>query len=158
MSTSQSDRTAQKFRSGEMQSSTRSTSAPRQELGHSSSSRGKIKGSVHKTSTVLGSRIEKRRTVHRKKTAASSVQVTVSNVLIRVYISNRLGTKTEIPCSMSDTIGAFKRVAATYLGIKPEAIMLKRQGECAFKDFLTLEDYGVHDGSSLDLEVDTGDS
>ena len=37
-------------------------------------------------------------------------------------------------------------------------MMLKRQGERPFKDLLTLEDYGINDGSFLDLEVDTFDS
>lgn len=37
-------------------------------------------------------------------------------------------------------------------------MLLKRQGECPFRDSLTLEDYGIKDGSSLDLEVDTCDS
>ena len=35
---------------------------------------------------------------------------------------------------------------------------LKRQGERPFKDSLTLEDYGIRDGSSLDDEIGTGDS
>lgn len=37
-------------------------------------------------------------------------------------------------------------------------MLLKRQGERPFRDFLTLEDYGIKDGSSLDLKVDTCDS
>ena len=37
-------------------------------------------------------------------------------------------------------------------------MMLKRQGERRLKDFLTLEDYAIGNGSSLDLEVDTCDS
>ena len=35
--------------------------------------------------------------------------------------------------------------------------MLKRQGQRALKDGLTLEDYEIGNGSSLDLEVDTED-
>ena len=35
--------------------------------------------------------------------------------------------------------------------------MLKRQGQRPLKDGLTLEDYEIGDGSSLDLEADTGD-
>ena len=76
---------------------------------------------------------------------------------MRVFINNRLGARTEILCSPSDTIGAFKKIAAVYTGSRPEAMLLKRQGERPFRDFLTLEDYGVNNGSSLDLEVDTGD-
>ena len=36
-------------------------------------------------------------------------------------------------------------------------MMLKRQGERPFKDFLTLDDYEIGNGSSLDLEIDTCD-
>ena len=35
--------------------------------------------------------------------------------------------------------------------------MLKRQGQRALRDGLTLEDYEIEDGSSVDLEVDTED-
>ena len=87
---------------------------------------------------MLGSRVEKRRTsksnkvvkenrvIDGNKTAASSVQTTASVVLIRVFVNNRLGTRTEIPCSPSDTVGALRRIAAVYLGTRPEAMMLKR--------------------------------
>lgn len=110
------------------------------------------------TSTVIGSRIEKKRTNRCTSNAISHAKTTTaSEILIRVFINNRLGTKTEIPCSPTDTIGEFKRVAAVYLGTNPEAMMLKRQGERTFKDFLTLDDYEIRDGSSLDLEIDTCD-
>ena len=42
-------------------------------------------------------------------------------------------------------------------GMKPEAIMLKRQGQRTLRDNLTLEDYRTGDESSLDVEVDMGD-
>lgn len=85
------------------------------------------------------------------------MRATASGVLMRVFINNRLGTENEVPCSPSDTIGAFKKVAAEHLGTRPEAMILKRQGERPLKDFLTLEDYEIRNGSSLDLEIDTGD-
>ena len=116
------------------------------------------KKAADQRSTVLGSRIEKKRKTHSNKPTNPSVRATASSELIRVFINNRLGTRTEIPCSPSDTIGALKKVAAAYLGTKPEAMTLKRQSERPLKDFLTLEDYEIHDGSSLDLEVDSGDS
>ena len=43
------------------------------------------------------------------------------------------------------------------LGIKPEAMVLKGQGQRSLEDTLTLEDYEVGNGSWLDLEVGTGD-
>ena len=101
--------------------------------------------------------MEKKRTSPRKQNANSSARATASTDLILVFINNRLGTRTEILCSPSDTIGAFKKLAAVCIGTRPEAMLLKRQGERPFRDVLTLEDYGINNGSSLDLEVDTGD-
>lgn len=77
--------------------------------------------------------------------------------MIQVTINDRLGTKKQIPCLPSDTIKDFKAVVAMMIGRRPHEILLKRQSERPFKDFLTLQDYGVSNGASLDLEVDTGD-
>jgi hypothetical protein len=77
--------------------------------------------------------------------------------MIRVFVNNRLGTKTEVACLPSDTIGDFKKLVALMIGRKPHEILLKRQGERPFKDQLTLQDYGVSNNVQLDLEVDTGD-
>ena len=106
---------------------------------------------------MFKSRIEKKRTMHNNKITQSFTKVAASTRLIRLVINNRLGTKTEIPCSPSDTIGAVKKIAAVRLGTKPEAMILKKQSERPLKDALTLEDYEFYDGSSLDLEVDTCD-
>lgn len=77
--------------------------------------------------------------------------------MIRVILNNRRGTRAEILCPPSDTVGDFKKVAVLRLGIQAEAMMLKRQGQRSLKGFLTLEDCEVGDGSALDLEVDTED-
>lgn len=77
--------------------------------------------------------------------------------MIVVKINDRLGTTSKVPCLASDTVGDFKKMVAMRIGRKPHEIMLKRQSERPFKDFLTLEDYGVSDGVQLDLELDTGD-
>jgi len=76
---------------------------------------------------------------------------------IGVFVNNHLGIRTEIQCSRSDTIREFKLLAAVYLGIRPGAMSLKRQGRRPLKDYLPLEEYEIEDGSSLDLEVETGD-
>lgn len=112
--------------------------------------------SAKAASKVIASRIEKKKpTTHRSRKTASA---TAPEFRIRIFINNRLGNRREILCSPSATIGAFKGVAAKQLGTRPEAILLKRQGERPFKDSLTLEDYEIGDGSSLDFEIDTGDS
>ena len=77
--------------------------------------------------------------------------------MIVVKINDRLGTTSKVPCLASDTVGDFKKLIAMRIGRKPHEIMLKRQSERPFKDFLTLADYGVSDGVQLDLELDTGD-
>lgn len=64
----------------------------------------------------------------------------------------------EVHANRYTLAGARCRVAAVYLGMRPKAIMLlKRQGERPFEDSLTLEDYEISNGSSLDLEIDTCD-
>jgi hypothetical protein len=74
-----------------------------------------------------------------------------------VNVNNRLGTKGQIPCLPSDTIGQFKMMVAASTGLKPHEIMLKKQGMRPFKDHITLADYEISNGVQLDLEVDTGD-
>jgi hypothetical protein len=76
---------------------------------------------------------------------------------ILVTVNDRLGTKATIPCMGSDTVGDFKKMVAAHIGRQPHEIMLKRQGERPFKDFITLADYGVGSGVQLDLELDTGE-
>lgn len=123
---------------------------------HSTFPQPKNPQSAKPASNVIASRIEKKKpTTHRSRKTASA---TAPEFRIRIFINNRLGNRREILCSPSATIGAFKGVAAKQLGTRPEAILLKRQGERPFKDSLTLEDYEIGDGSSLDFEIDTGDS
>ncbi|KAL4743912.1 ubiquitin-related domain-containing protein [Aspergillus similis] len=77
--------------------------------------------------------------------------------MIIVHVNDRLGTKAAIPCLPSDTIGNFKALVAAHIGREPHEILLKRQGERPFKDFITLADYSIGNGVQLDLEVGTGD-
>ena len=60
-------------------------------------------------------------------------------------------------CSPTDSIGDFKKIVAVYSGTKAEAILLKRQGMRPYSDKLTLENYEIGNGSSLDMEIDTGE-
>ena len=128
--------------------------------------------SAKQTTTLIGSRISKhRRTAAgdnrreastRSRTAKnacknkSTSNATTQGIIV-VHLNNRLGRGTAIPCSPQDTIHKLKLLASLKLGTRPETMMLKRQGQRALKDGLTLEDYEVGNGSSLDLEVDTED-
>lgn len=76
---------------------------------------------------------------------------------ILVTVNDRLGTKATIPALPSDSVGDFKKMVAAHIGRQPHEIMLKRQGERPFKDFISLGDYGVSSGVQLDLELDTGE-
>ena len=105
----------------------------------------------------MESRIEKKRKIQANRKDARSAKTMDAGVLMRVFINNRLGARTEVLCSPSDTIGAFKKVAAVYLGIRSETMVLKRQGERPSKDFIMLDDYGIGNGSSLDLKINACD-
>ena len=90
-----------------------------------------------------------------KNTPITSAATTQAPIII--HLNNRLGIRTAIQCSPQDTIHTLKLLASLKLGTRPEAMMLKRQGQWAFKDQLRLEDYEIGNGSSVDLEVDTED-
>ena len=118
---------------------------------HKNSSQRTDSNPTHPISTIASGRISKDGSHRTTKSLSKAAG------LIRVTVNNRLGTKREIPCSPSDTIADFKKLVAVYSGSRPETILLKRQGMRPFKDPLTLGDYEVGDGSSLDLEIDTGE-
>lgn len=121
--------------------------------GATSSTKQDTANSSH--NTVTNSRITK---AHKPKKMRKGTNAGKTRPQVfRIIINNRLGTRAEILCSPSDTIGDFKKVAALYIGQPAGSIMLKRQGGKAMKDQLTLEDYEVSNGSSLDFELDTGD-
>ncbi|KAI0136868.1 ubiquitin-related domain-containing protein [Xylariales sp. AK1849] len=77
--------------------------------------------------------------------------------MITIWVNDRLGTKKEVPCFPSDTVGQFKIVVAALIGRKPQQIVLQRQGERPLKDMITIADYQIKSGSQLDLEVGTAD-
>ncbi|RAL11857.1 ubiquitin-like protein HUB1 [Aspergillus homomorphus CBS 101889] len=77
--------------------------------------------------------------------------------MILVHVNDRLGTKATVPCLPSDTVGNLKVMVAAQIGRAPREILLKRQGERPFKDFITLGDYSITNGVQLDLEIGTGD-
>lgn len=93
----------------------------------------------------------------RPEKKAAPVPAMPQQEMILVTVNDRLGSKKQIPCLPIDTIKDFKAVVAMMIGRRPHEILLKRQSERPFKDFLTLQDYGVSNGVQLDLEVDTGD-
>ncbi|KAL2870324.1 ubiquitin-like protein HUB1 [Aspergillus lucknowensis] len=93
----------------------------------------------------------------KKEKKAKAAPVGAGEEMIVVHVNDRLGTKAAIPCLPSDTVGNFKALVAAHIGREPHEILLKRQGERPFKDFITLADYSIGNGVQLDLEVGTGD-
>lgn len=121
--------------------------------------RNTLRKSAHNNaSAVSKSRIGKKKQPQSKPTrdATRSQDSSLSSLLIRVFVNNRLGTRISIRCSPFDTVSEFKKLVAFQVGSRPDTIMLKRQGQRALRDKLTLADYEIGNGSSLDLEVDTG--
>jgi ubiquitin-like protein 5 len=70
--------------------------------------------------------------------------------MIEVIVNDRIGKKVRIKCFSTDTIFNLKQLIAAHIGTKPEKIKLQKQ-YTIFKDNITLADYEIKDGSSLEL-------
>ncbi|KAJ6246608.1 ubiquitin-like protein [Anaeramoeba flamelloides] len=70
--------------------------------------------------------------------------------MIEIIINDRLGNKTRVKCNLDDTIGDIKILVASQIGVLPEKIRLQRW-YTTLKDHITLGDYEISDGSSIDL-------
>lgn len=70
--------------------------------------------------------------------------------MLEIVCNDRLGRKITVKCLPEDTIGEFKQVLGLQIGTQPEKLVLKK-GYTVFKDHITLEDYEIGDGSSLEL-------
>ena len=73
-----------------------------------------------------------------------------SLTLMEIIVNDRLGKKVRIKCSKKDTIGQLKKLIAAQSGTKAEKIVLKKW-YTIYKDHITLEDYEISDGMSLEL-------
>lgn len=73
----------------------------------------------------------------------------VGNLVLR----GSLPDKKPSPClsfSPDDTVGDLKKLIAAQTGTAPEKIILKKW-HTIYKDHITLDDYEIHDGMSLEL-------
>lgn len=70
--------------------------------------------------------------------------------MFEIIVNDRIGKKVRIKCFPTDTIFDFKQLIAAHIGTKPEKIRLQK-AYTVLKDKITLEDYEIKDGSSLDL-------
>ncbi|KAH9965358.1 ubiquitin-related domain-containing protein [Russula dissimulans] len=70
--------------------------------------------------------------------------------LIEVIANDRLGRKVRVKCSPNDTVGDLKKLIAAQTGTDHRKIQLKKW-YTTFKDHITLDDYEIHDGMSLEM-------
>ena len=70
--------------------------------------------------------------------------------MIEVILDDRLGKKVHVKCNEDDTIGDLKKLAAGMLGTSWDKLKIQRY-YTVYKDHITLEDYEIHNGQSLDL-------
>ena len=70
--------------------------------------------------------------------------------MIEIILNDRLGKKIKVKCNEDDTIGDLKKIVAAQIGTRAERIKIQRH-HSVYKDNITLADYEVHDGHSLEL-------
>lgn len=70
--------------------------------------------------------------------------------MIEIVVNDRLGKKSRVKCSPRDSVGDLKKLIAMQTGTRPEKIRLQKWYSI-FKDHLTLDDYEIHDGMSIEL-------
>jgi ubiquitin-like protein 5 len=77
-------------------------------------------------------------------------KIVTKNKMIEVLLDDRLGKKVRVKCNEDDTIGDLKKLAAAQLGTRPEKLKIQKW-YTVYKDHITLQDYEIHDGMSLEL-------
>jgi len=70
--------------------------------------------------------------------------------MIEISLNDRLGKKIKVKCNSDDTVGDLKKIVAATIGSRPEKLRIQKW-YTVFKDHITLDDYEVIDGMSLEL-------
>ncbi|KAF9529794.1 ubiquitin-related domain-containing protein [Crepidotus variabilis] len=70
--------------------------------------------------------------------------------LIEIIANDRLGRKVRVKCSPEDTVGDLKKLIAAQTGTDASKIQLKKW-YTIYKDHITLGDYEINDGMSLEM-------
>ncbi|ORY75731.1 ubiquitin-like protein 5-like protein [Protomyces lactucae-debilis] len=70
--------------------------------------------------------------------------------MLEVIVNDRLGKKVRVKCNEDDTMGDLKKLIAAQTGTAADRIILKKW-YTTFKDHITLADYEIHNGMSLEL-------
>ena len=74
-------------------------------------------------------------------------------VVIEVIVNDRMGRKERIKCGPDELIMDFKKLVAAHIGTRAEKIRLQK-ASIIYKDHLTLSDYEIKDGMSLEMYYD----
>jgi ubiquitin-like protein 5 len=101
-----------------------------------------------KNATVVGKKKNESSGVAIKPSASAASDGALE--MMEIVVNDRLGKKNRIKCSPKDTIGDLKKLIALQIGTRPEKIRLQKWYN-VFKDSLTLEDYEITDGKSLEM-------
>jgi len=70
--------------------------------------------------------------------------------VIDLTLDDRLGKKILITCNSDDTVGDLKKIVGLRTGVRPAKLRLQLASS-VLKDHVTLEDYEVQTGSTLEL-------
>jgi ubiquitin-like protein 5 len=73
-----------------------------------------------------------------------------AGTLIEVFLNDRLGRKIRVKCYSNDSVGTLKKLAAAQLGTRAEKLKIQKW-YTIYKDAISLADYEIHDGMSLEL-------
>jgi len=70
--------------------------------------------------------------------------------MIEVICNDRLGKKVRVKVNPDDTIGDLKKMVAAQTGTRADKIRIQKWYNI-YKDHITLQDYEIHDGMSLEM-------
>jgi len=84
------------------------------------------------------------------KPAAVPAVPSAGGRMIEVIANDRMGRKVRIKCLPTDTVGDLKKLIAAQTGTTAQKIQLKKW-YTSFKDHVTLRDYEINDGMSLEM-------
>ncbi|CAK5281685.1 unnamed protein product [Mycena citricolor] len=78
------------------------------------------------------------------------ITLTFESNRLQIIANDRLGRKVRVKCSPDDTVGDLKKLIAAQTGTDHTKIQLKKW-YTIYKDHITLSDYEIHDGMSLEM-------
>jgi ubiquitin-like protein 5 len=85
-----------------------------------------------------------------KRTIKIAENRTDAPVMIEVIVNDRMGNRTRVKCSPTDTIKDLKKLISAHTGTRADKIRLQRW-HSIFKDHITLQDYEINHGGSIDM-------